>query len=211
MKLKKDWSLAYFLYYITWFLLIGLVLNFVTFFAFNFIDEHDFFTTMPVIDPMIEIDPAGFVNNDLLTNNEGVFLSPLSIHTRLMIQSDMPAFKSGVEKVHGIRIVRLVILFLFFFILTRILKSVVQKNPFEKENSKRLYIMGALLFALAAVNILHGYLIANALTALALEPSVTFSPVIEIDFLLFFGLVLLLLGYVFKEGARIYEEQKLTV
>lgn len=212
MKLKKDWSFSHFLYYITWFALIGLVLNFIIFFGMNYMTDDSFFTNLPVIDPMTEVEPENFVSEDnLRVGEEYNFLTPLRIHASFMVQNNYPDFSAQITKVHAVRILRMLILAAFLFFLTRIIKSVIRENPFEQQNSVRLYFMGGLLIFLALVDVLHGYLIASALSTLPMENPLNFRPVIEIDVLFFFGLIFLLLGFVFKEGFRIYEEQKLTV
>ena len=211
MELKNDWSFSHFLYYITWIALIGVILNFIIFFGMNYITNDDFFTNLPVIDPMTEVEPDNFVTQNLGVGEDQNYLAPLRVHASFMVQNNYPYFSSQITKVHLVRVLRMVVLASFLFFLTRIIKSIIQKNPFEQQNSVRLYAMGGLLIFLSAVNVLHGYLIADALSTLPMENNLNFSPVIEIDVLIFFGLILLLLGYVFKEGTRIYEEQKLTV
>ncbi|MDZ7808435.1 MAG: DUF2975 domain-containing protein [Gracilimonas sp.] len=212
MKLKEDWSFTHFIYYTTWFALIGLVLSFITFFGMSYLTGDSFFTNLPVIDPMTEVAPKNFVSEDnLRVGEEHNFLTPLRVHASFMVQNNYSGFSAQITKVHAVRILRMIILAGFLLLLSRIIKSIIQENPFEQKNSFRLYAMGGLLIFLSVVDVLHGYLIANALSTLPMKSSLHFSPIIEIDVLIFFGLILLLLGYVFKEGNRIYEEQKLTV
>lgn len=211
MKFKNDWTLSHFIYYTTWIALIGLALNFITFFGMSYITSDSFFTSLPVIDPLTKVEPNNFVVENLRVGKEYNSLTPLRVHASFMVKNEYPEFSSQVNKVHAVRVFRLLILAGFLFILTHIIKSIIQENPFEKRNSKRLYLLGSLLILLSVVNVLHGYLIAHALSQLPMENTLNFSPIIEIDVLIFFGLILLLLGYVFKEGNRIHEEQKLTV
>ena len=204
MKLQKDWSLSHFLYYITWIILGTIVLNFVIFFLMDFSLESETFVSLPIIDPLVKINPDDLFKPGF-SNAESQYFAPMEIRARFMVHSVELKYIYQINVVRLMRVLRFALLFAFFFLFSRIFRSVVQKNPFDSKNSLRLYIMGTLLIGLTVLNGLHSHLIAKVLSALPGGPSLNFSSVLELDFLPFFGLVLLFLGYVYKKGNEMNE------
>lgn len=210
MKLKKDWSLRHTLYYLTWFFTIGLALNFFTVTSMYLTAGTDYFLSAPGFDPLIGIDSRGMDLPDYETTEQN-FLMIFDVYVRPLLMSKSDAFKSWNLAVLGARALKFITLFTFFLFLTKIFRSIADENPFDGNNPKRLYFMGALLMLLPLVNLLHSWTIIQILSTQTYSADLTFKPLVQYDLHFFIGMVILLLGYVFKEGARIHEEQKLTV
>ncbi len=210
MKLKKDWSLRHTLHYLTWLFTIGLVLNFFTVLSMYFISGTDIFMSVPGIDPLVGIDSRGMDLPDYETA-ENNFLMIFDVYVQPVLLSDGENFESWNYAILGARTLKFSVLFSFFFLLSRILRSIAEQNPFDGKNPRRLYIMGILLLLYPLLNFLHSWTIIELLNTQTYSSDLVFKHHFNLDFHLFIGMVILLLGYVFKEGARIHEEQKLTV
>jgi hypothetical protein len=96
------------------------------------------------------------------------------------------------------------------FLFSAIMKSVTENEPFRHKNSQRLYIIGSLVMAAPLYFALKQWAVISLIKSSYLEE-------IELNWypddlnLILAGILIIVLGYVFKEGTRIYEEQKLTV
>jgi hypothetical protein len=210
MKLKKDWSLAHFLYYNVWIIIIGLVLSFLSITSVYYTGGIDFFINAPYSDPMVQVDAKEFVSTSFLVNGENYFM-PIQLKGRFLLNSSETEFISQNIQLMIIRFLKMAILVGFFYLLSKILKSIINKNPFDSSNSKKLIIMGLLLIFLSIIEFGQALLITNIFSSLEIEPSLSFNPDFTSTNSIFFGLLIMLLGYVFKEATNIYEEQKLTV
>lgn len=98
------------------------------------------------------------------------------------------------------------------FLVWQIFRSVARDQPFSKGNYKRLFVVGW-IFILAELFGLGRAFYIEWLTfdAFASEPFKLVRTTGDLTNLLIIGIVIIVIGYVFKEGHRIYEEQKLTV
>lgn len=210
MKLKKDWSLAHFLYYNVWVIMIGLVLVFISISSVYLTAGSDFFLNAPFTDPMIQVDSKEFVSTDFLVNGES-YLMPIQVNGRFLVTNSETGFTSKNIQLLILRFLKMVILVAFFFLLSKILKSIINRNPFDSLNSKRLFTMGGLLLLFSLVQIVHVLLVTDIFTSLQIEPSLSFDPNFGSLHSFLYGLLVLLLGYIFKEASKIHEEQKLTV
>mgnify|MGYP000147128691 CR=1 FL=1 len=92
MKLKKDWSLAYFLYYNVWIIIIGLVLSFISLSSIYFTAGTDFLINAPYSDPMVQVDSDEFVSTDFLVNNEH-YLMPIQVKGRFLVNTSENNFE----------------------------------------------------------------------------------------------------------------------
>ncbi len=91
------------------------------------------------------------------------------------------------------------------FELKRILKSVVQDNPFEKGNSKNLTIIAIALIAGSLVMpLLEGRIVSAIIRVLQIS-NINFSYSIDCT-LLFTGIIILILAGVFQYGNYLQEE-----
>lgn len=211
MKLKKDWSLSYFLYYICqigyWLVAFLFVIQ-----TFNFIvsgftgsktahfsevslifhDENPVETTIGS-ENAIQIRPYS-------TRRGKAFISiPVENNLGLIV------YYYCIEQVPNI------ILFVFLFYFARIMKNVAQGDIFAGKNSRLLFITGFILIGSSLLNFLFTMLPSPIIEGVALNDGNTIESVLFMKDYLVAGIFLIVLAYVFKEGTRIYEEQKLTV
>jgi Ca2+/Na+ antiporter len=96
------------------------------------------------------------------------------------------------------------------FELKRILKSVVQDNPFEKGNSKNLTIIAiALIVGSLIMPLLEGRIVSAIIRVLQIS-SINFSYSMDCT-LLFTGIIILILAGVFQYGNYLQEEVDSTL
>lgn len=104
-------------------------------------------------------------------------------------------------------------LFIFCaFLVWQIFRSVARNQPFSSGNYKRLFTVGW-IFVLAEFYVLGRAFYIEWLTfdTFASESFNLIRSTFGLSTRLIIGIVIIVVGYVFKEGHRIYEEQKLTV
>jgi hypothetical protein len=211
MKFKKDWSFAYFLYYVCqigfWLLLInaGIMLLFN---AFNLIgeDEQFFIHDVPVV-----------LGVDELSSFQNIQKEQVNIHIYNTVKASVGI--SGTFNNHiptflyyyGLKLYETLFFLSVLFFFGKLLKNVAEGNPFAPSNSKYLSIIGWILFLCSSLNILIGYLPFPLLQDLSVQGGLEFSSVSVFRDYMLEGIFIIVLGYVFNEGTRIYEEQKLTV
>lgn len=213
MKLKKDWTLGHFLYYTSWFTIIGIILQFVSI-SFPVLFGSNSIMTLKEIDPPIAISAKSLSIDHNFYQQDGSYLAlPLHIYTYPMVVAEKADFTRENLLIHGARLLKMGTLVFFFLMLARVLKTVIKKNPFEQKNSGRVFYMGISVIFLPLLSLLQGYLFQRTFNNVLIGSDFEFS----ISLLgsnqgsLTFGLSLVLLSYVFKEANRIHEEQKLTV
>jgi hypothetical protein len=112
---------------------------------------------------------------------------------------------------NGLKVFEAAIYFIALFYFAKVLKSVAEGRPFESGNSKFLYVIGWTLFTSSILNIVIGFAPMPILDEISVATSFEFTTVRAISDYMLEGIFIIVLGYVFKEGSRIYEEQKLTV
>lgn len=211
MEFKKDWSLAYFLYYICqigiWLTIINAVIM-LMFNSSNYISEDGtyFIHSIPVVLNIEGLDSL----DDIQTNDATVNIYntlKANIGLQASFQDHLPAFLfyNGLKAYSTI----LVLVVLYFF--AKVLRNVAEGNPFDITNSKYLYIIGWTLFLTSTLNIFIRFLPLPLLDSISLPEGYEFSSLQGFPDFMMIGIFIIVLGYVFKEGTRIYEEQKLTV
>lgn len=210
MKFKKDWSLAHFLYYNVWIIIIGIVVSFISIGSVYFTAGSDFFINAPYSDPMVQVDSKELISTDFLVN-EKHYLMPIQVKGRFLVNNSESIFAKKNLLLIVVRFLKMLILVAFFYLLARILKSVITENPFNPLNSKRLLIMGGLLVFHALVAFGHALFVADIFSSLQVDPTLSFKADFESVNSIFFGPLVMLLGFIFREATRIHEEQKLTV
>lgn len=210
MKLKKDWSLAYFLYYMTRITVVMTLLFLVTILFMYLQTGSELIVVIPQTDPMVQIKNLDIDSNQLQSNTSN-FIMPMLLYSRVSIMNLEGEFGQYNAKIYVARLFKFTTLLIFLVLLSRIFKSVVDKNPFDQQNPTRLFKMGGLIIGFSLFDGLLSYTISSALNDIGFSSELEFQPVFSFDQYFYIGLILILLGYVFKEGARIHEEQKLTV
>ena len=210
MKLKKDWSLAHFLYYNVWIIIIGLIVSFISISSTYLTGGVSFFINAPYSDPMVQVDSEKLITTDFLVNGEH-YLIPIQVKGRFLVNNSESSFATKNLLLIAIRFLKMMILVAFFYLLARILKSIIKENPFDPLNSKRLLIMGGLLVFYALFAFGHTLFVAGIFSSLQIDPILNFKADFQSVNSIFFGLLVMLLGFVFREATKIHEEQKLTV
>ena len=96
-------------------------------------------------------------------------------------------------------------------LLKRILRSIRREKPWSKQNSKNLRIIGYLMVLAVPYKYSIGWLSYLIIQQVKLPESISLLwPPVAWELGLA-GLAVLLVAYIFEEGTRLYEEQKLTV
>ncbi|HET8864216.1 MAG TPA: DUF2975 domain-containing protein, partial [Gracilimonas sp.] len=204
MEFKKDWSLAYFLYYICqigiWLTIINAVIM-LMFNSSNYVSEDGtyFIHSIPVVLNIEGLDSL----NDIETNDAKVNIYntlKANIALQASFQDHLPAFLfyNGLKAYSTI----LVLVVLYFF--AKVLRNVAEGNPFDITNSKYLYIIGWTLFLTSALNIFIRFLPLPLLDSISLPEGYEFSSLQGFEDFMMIGIFIIVLGYVFKEGNRIY-------
>jgi magnesium-transporting ATPase (P-type) len=212
MKLNNDWSLGHFLYYICWFTLAGIILQFVSI-SIPLLSNSSSLITLKDIDAPIEISTKSLNLDQNSYKPDGSYLTLFSsVLAYPAIFAEQQTIRPNLYLIHSARFMKFATMCIFLFMLTRILKSVINSNPFASKNSSRLFVMGISMIFLSLFSILQNYLLVSAFNNSSFASDFDFgmSP-LGLDGSVVFGLSLILLSYVFKEGTRLYEEQKLTV
>ena len=213
MELRKDWSLAYFLLYLCqisyWLIVISVGIELVMS-ATQLSNEHIVLTDIPVNLELQQFDQY----DDLEV--AGVMLNISErMSSEMHLSGPYNKIKEAFFVFNGLKIYKNSIFFMLFFLLSRVLKNVAQGNPFHPNNSSYFSIIGLILSLSGGTNIAFQFLNAGHLISLPIIndiglPEITSLNLFGKDFILA-GIFFIVLGYVFKEGTRIYEEQKLTV
>jgi len=212
MELKKDWTFAHFLYYLSAFIIVGVIGETIT------VHLPDLYGKK-TLHSIIRVDPPLAIDTDYFElDKKRVLFDDGSVFTLGSKVFAYPMYISSNTAPHGrisliiLRLLKLAGLILFYVMLNFILRTVIEKNPFNAKNSMRLYIMGGALISIDILHLLQSTLLSNSFNQI-LEKQRLF---LEAGFInsqgsIYFGLAIMLLGYVFKEATRIHEEQKLTV
>ncbi len=203
VQLQNDWTLAHFISYIAAITAVLLGIQLIINIAILSPVGMDF----PVKYTVENTDQLSSVTRDGL-----MFIPDRQQEGRLIVKE--------VKKRSGIHSFFLVLLkivkssmFIFCaFLVWQIFRSVARNKPFSRGNYKRLFIVGW-IFVLAELFALGRAFYLEWLTfdAFASDPFTLIRTTGDLSNLMIIGIVIIVIGYVFKEGHRIYEEQKLTV
>ena len=212
MKLKKDWSLAYFLYYmfrIGFWLLILLPFLEILLISYTFADRS-FLITKRSIPVVLTID-AFSDYKDFSTG--GIIISiPEEVRGSSNIRTDDKSYSWALHYYNTVMIFAGLIIAVIFLFASKILKNVAEGSPFDKRNPRYLFIVGWILLTASILYMSSIYLPMPLLEDIVLTDGIRVKSIlINEQNSMIGGFMCLVLGYVFKEGNRIYEEQKLTV
>jgi len=210
MKFKKDWSLAYFIYYICligyWLILLSVITQSITLTTI-FNSGSNYIHDIPV---NIELKQFSKVRDIELPSAK--INMPQRISAQIGIETTTRNF-SAYLFYNGLKLYKALIFFIVLFYLSKALKNVAEDNPFHPKNPLYLYIIGWSLFISSLINAGISLLPMPLLSSLKLPKDFTITSLDMVfgENFMIGGIFVIVLGYVFKEGARIYEEQKLTV
>lgn len=207
---KSDWSLAHFLYYISqisaWLYIVMIAVQLTTTVTmFNSEGPYMALLQSPVSFSIEELSKStSFETNSI----KGYMVDRVDGTANLMLK------KSSIEPTAYL----LVLLnymdygFLVFglFLFSGIMKSVTEEEPFRKNNIRRLYVIGTMVIIAPFYFALKQWAVITLIQGSYLE-GIELSWNLRDTNLILAGILIIVLGYVFNERARIYEEQKLTV
>ncbi len=216
MKLRKDWSLAYLLLYLCqisyWLIIISVGIEL-------FISAAHLSNDQIVIrDVPINLELQQFeAYNDIELKNIRLNI-PERMTSQLQISGPYNEVKGAFFFFNGLKLYESAIFFIILFMLSKVLRGVAEGDPFHSNNPSHLYVIGWTLIISSIINTSFQFLNMGHFISLPLLGDLDLPDGIDItsldmfgeDFMLA-GIFIIVLGYVFKEGARIYEEQKLTV
>ncbi|MEX0719034.1 MAG: DUF2975 domain-containing protein [Balneolaceae bacterium] len=210
MKLKKDWSLAYFIYYICWlsYWLIGI--SFISAIMMSGI----FFSsgTFMVLNVPVTIQSEQFSGYDDLEEGGLTVNIPTKSKALVSVKTDSANYNLGILSLYAIKFMDGLVAFLGFYFLSRVFKKVAENDPFHFKNATYLFALGWTMFAVSIISIILMLVPAPLLSNLSESSEYHIANLnLHGDFYLIGGILVVVLSYVFKEGARIHEEQKLTV
>lgn len=174
---------------------------------------------IPKIDPLVHIDNRYHfpLHSEYINKEDRIdrpdFYSSISANSfvEVFYRPDFEGYPTHTLTILILRLVTYISLSLFFYFLSRILKSVYKGSPFSTQNYKRLLYMGLLMSLISIVRVVHSTVMADFLTE---NPKLLGWNIVgsyQGLWLLPFGLLLVILSYIFKELVRIHKEQKLTV
>jgi len=209
MNFKKECSFRHIIYYASWLFLLLLGVNFLFSIANSFSSE-DKISGFSSDDLLIEFWGNGIKKTSIIPSEEKAVVVS-NIYSKVSVLADKTSFKAKNILLFALHLLKISVVILFFFLLTKILKTVVDKTIFESKNSTRLYFMGSLFLCIPLLKLIQAFILYQALLMVKFTEQVNFEPYTDIKIEVILGIVIILLGYVFKEGTRIYEEQKLTI
>lgn len=143
---------------------------------------------------------------------------PERMNSEVQVSGPYEEVKSAFFFYNGLKLYENAVFFIVLFMLSKVLKGVARGNPFQSNNPFYLYVIGWTLIISSIINIFLQFLYLTPSFSLPVLGSINLPEHIDITSLNLFGndfmiagIFVIVLGYVFKEGTRIYEEQKLTV
>lgn len=182
---------------------------------------------IPKIDPFVYLDTqfyvlpqkiagnsyAGIPANDFLIEKSRNFYSGVGseFHAKTFYRPDFQQFPLETLLILFFRLTTYAGLVLFFYLLSMVLKSVNTENPFDIKNHGRLFYMGFIATVLPLIVALHSTVLAAFIQYDPRLLGYNVSPSFLTLWMIPAGIILIVLSFFFKETARIYEEQKLTV
>lgn len=206
---KNNWSIAGFLLFLTQFAwsiyLIAIVIYSILFLFDIFLSSAMGFHELPIrihIQDFSEVlannEPETIFQSSILETNASLLGTELKSTWSYYLASVMTIGLYGIT-LYGLTL------------LKRILRSLRRKQPWDKKNSRNLRIIGYLMLLAVPYKYGIGWLSFLTIQHIQLPEKVSllWPPVAwEIGLA---GLTIILVAYIFKEGTRLYEEQKLTV
>lgn len=210
MKLKKDWSLAYFLYYFCWigYWMVGFsfVLQIITTGLINS-DGYTRIIDVPVSLQVEHLDSQKHIEAENIS-----IRIPQTVQTRINITAHTAQNWWEIIALFAIKFFNGFVIFASLFFLSRVFKNVAENDPFHSKNSAHLFTIGWIFIAAGLFGILMIFLPIPLLDVATAQSSIIINNLnLKGDTYLLLGVLTIVISYVFKEGARIHEEQKLTV
>jgi len=209
MKLKKDWSLAHFLYYLCWIGYWAIILNIILkiFVTVSFSQIGTYY----IDDLHVNLKVEHFDQYRDIELEDLSVMIPEVLEARVGISTSLSNNTGAFLFYLGLILIEQIIYFFILFLFSKMLKNVAEGRPFAEKNPTYLFAIGWILFLSSIANIGISFLPMPLLQEGFLSEEYSFSSLHFMRDYMLEGIFIIVLGYVFKEGARIYQEQKLTV
>ncbi len=203
IKLQKDWTLAHFISYIAAMaaILLGVQL------LIQLVMYNHAGMEFPVKYSVESTERLGSITKDGI-----IFLPEHRQEGRLIISGtdDRAAIHSFF--LFSFTIVHSGLFIFCAFLVWQLFRSVAANSPFSDRNYKRLFTIGWIFVIAELFGIGRAfYLDWLTFDAFASDPVTLIRSTGDVSNFMILGIVIIVIGYVFKEGHRMYEEQKLTV
>ncbi len=180
-----------------------------------------------IIDPKIHLDTEYYALPQKMYGNQQIGLPPnefliekatnfysgvgTKFYSEVFYRPDFEQFPVETSLILIFRLLTFAGIVLFFFLLSKILRSVIIENPFDEKNHLRLFSMGLIAVFLPIVRTLHSTVLAGYVQYDPKLLGYEITPSYSSLWLVLFGILIVILSFFFRETAQIYEEQKLTV
>lgn len=208
--LKNDWTLAHFLYYITQFSYIGIVVYVMITSAMLIILWQNGTPGSHPIPVQIEVEQFTEYNSYEMANMNFYFTEELDGSIRLSSSKASSAWP--IFGFFMISLFKYAILFSILFLLNRIIKTVIDEEPFIEKNATYLFATGWVLVLTPVAYYIFNYFAQSYFAQLSFPDGFRITSLDNYgEPFIIAGIFMFILGYVFREGNRLYEEQKLTV
>ena len=211
MKFIKDWSLAYFLYYlfVVAFIFKGAELGYSIHLNSTYFGKTNFLITGVPINVLVnDLDETlvSFAHEDLsikVKNNRTADLRIFGDPRKHLGPYFYYQFIFLLEKMATV---------LALFWGARLFRNLAKGNHFDPKNTTYLFLIGWTLFLTSVFYVALNYLPLPLVDSVPLrEEGMAVFQAFTSNYPMVTGIISIVFGYVFKEGTRIYEEQKLTV
>ncbi len=208
--LTNDWSLAHFLYYMArisaWLCILLIITQVFT--TVTLLNSDGRYMALQQFNVTFSAD--GFSETSAFETNsvKGHIGNRLDGTANLMLK------KSSIEPASYLLILfdllDYALLAFGLFVLARLLKTVTEGEPFHPANIRRLYILGGMVILIPAYSALKQWAVISLIESSSLQGFEFHFYHTQSNFVML-GILVIVLGYVFKEGTRIYREQQLTI
>ena len=213
MSLKKDWTFAHFLAYIFkisfWLILASVIIQSTVPLITTISNDKSFVTGYPI---PIRMDVPAFNHFRTIDTDEVAITINNSVSGTMLMEANLSENLYAFLFYNGVIYLRWAAILIALFFGERLFKNIATGDHFNVKNPKYLFIVGlTLVIASIAYSLL--YFVPLPLINEMKQPDfVTIKSIMMADnnFMLV-GIACIVFSYVFKEGTRIYEEQKLTV
>ena len=209
---KNDWSLTHFLYYTAqisvWLCVLTIISHIGVPIMFHFgSDDVVSFQQSKVVLTSETLAEAGTFETEKVQGRLG---DTLEGYLSLMIKEEGQG--SAVYLLTLVKILFNAALAFGFFLLSRILKTVIEDTPFIEANARRLYIIGWMIILSPIFTIAERWGLLLLVGETGFQGFNFPNPFLHINYsVVMAGIFVIVLGYVFKAGSQIYQEQLLTV
>lgn len=208
MDFKKNRRPAYVLYYmmIAGCVLISFMILMLTVSLFTESEHYIMFESIELeIEQLAQYDKIESGNIAINVSNH--------VHAGATVFSAKNDFTSSFLWFRLWTILRFILIGIVLFLFSKIAKTVIDKEPFHEKNSKYLYYIGFILITSPILYFLFNLYINSVFNGINFPEGIHYiSEELSLDWnFTIFGIFILALAYVFKEGTRMHKEQQLTV